>query len=59
MINFDNASGVAVSMEPARVMASRSSAATILFAAVPARAQYGSARRAKVLKTAAVTCRVC
>lgn len=52
----DDASGVAVSMELARVMASHSPAATIMFAAVSGEEQglYGSDHMAKVLKAAGV-----
>lgn len=52
----DDASGVAVSMELARVMATRSPAATIIFAAVAGEEQglYGSNFLATQLKTAGV-----
>lgn len=52
----DDASGVAVSMELARVMATRKPAATIVFAAVAGEEQglYGSDFLAKSLKQAAV-----
>lgn len=52
----DDGSGVAVSMELARVMATHPSAATIMFAAVSGEEQglYGSGNMAKVLKAAGV-----
>ncbi|MEU8262223.1 M20/M25/M40 family metallo-hydrolase [Micromonospora sp. NPDC048999] len=54
----DDASGVAVVMELARVMATRRTEATIVFAAVAGEEQnlYGSAYLAKELKAAGVDC---